>query len=86
MFKDSWIPKISTFKPICTNMNRINDKVSDFVDNEGNQNKEKLKDSVMAEDYEMIMKIPTNQNLRDNIIWHYDRTKNFRLKVVTNYI
>lgn len=43
-FKDPWIPKISTFKPLCKNSTHINAKVFDFIDVSGNWRLNRLED------------------------------------------
>lgn len=60
MFKDPRIPKETTFKPICINENYYQDKVSDFIDPIRNWDHERLKGSVMEEDYDVIRRIPLN--------------------------
>lgn len=74
MFKDPWIPKELTFKPMCVNIETYNEKVSEFFDSSGHWDYNKLKNSVTIEDYEIIRRIPINLNLEDKIIWHFDQT------------
>lgn len=70
MFKDPWIPKELTFKPICMNYNEINAKVSDFITPSGGWDLPKLKLTVPNSDYETIRSLPINKYLSNKLIWH----------------
>lgn len=80
MFNDPWLSKELTFKPICINRDMSNSKVADFLLPTGNWDEQKLRESVLDTDCELIRGIPTNKNLKDKLIWHYDRTGVYTVK------
>lgn len=80
MFNDPWIPKESTFKPTCVNRDMINKRVADFILPSGSWDLDKINNSVLSSDCDTIRSIPINKNLKDKIIWHYDRTGVYSVK------
>lgn len=80
MFKDIWIPKETTFTPICINRDLIDRKVSKFIDPNGEWNLGNSMEGVLLDDCEIIRRISINLNIEDKIIWHYDRTGKYTVK------
>lgn len=68
MFKDPWIPKESTFKPICINNDLIESKVAEFITYSGDWDLEKLNRTVIHFDVNTIRSIPINTRLNDKLI------------------
>lgn len=65
MFKDPWIPKELTFKPICVNRNVFREKVYFFMTSTRDWNLDLLKNSMVGEDFDIIRGIPINLNAND---------------------
>lgn len=70
MFKDPWIPKELSFKPVCIDRSVWDEKVCDFISPSGVWNISKLNNSVLIDDIDIIRKIHFNPNLDDKLIWH----------------
>lgn len=79
-FKDPWIPREITFKPIYINLESFNDRVANFIIPSGQWDIRKLGDSVLDIDLEVIKRIPINRELEVKIIWHYDKTGKYTVK------
>lgn len=73
MFNNPQIPKEYLFKPICVDVSVAQEKVSSFIYNFRGWDLDLLKSVVMADDFEIIRKIPLNPSLSDRFIWHYDK-------------
>lgn len=80
MFKDPWLPKESTFRPICINRDLANSRVADYITDSGGWNVEALNRAVIDFDINTIRGVPINTNLQDKLVWHYDRTGKFSVK------
>lgn len=70
MFKDPWLPKETTFKPLCMDTVFANDKVVDFISPSEDWNLERLSRTVTRDDFEAIRRVPINGNLEDKLVWH----------------
>lgn len=79
MFKDPWIPKVSTFKPICIRREAYEDSVADYINPNGEWNLLKLSENVHEDDIK-IKRIPINKELSDKCIWHYDKIGKYSVK------
>lgn len=80
MFKDPWLPKESTFKPICIDPDYINSKVADFISPSGGWNVDLLNKAVIHFDRDSIKGVPIFRNLQDKFSWHFDRTGSYTVK------
>lgn len=80
IFKDPWLPKETTFKPICINRDMYEMKVEEYISESGGWNLDKLNRAVIDFDINTIKNIPTNMNLNDKIIWHYNKTGKYSVK------
>lgn len=80
MFRDPWIPKELTFKPICIDNNMLDSKVADFITPSGGWDIDKLSTSVINFDIDTIRAIPINTRLKDRLIWHSDKTGKYTVK------
>lgn len=80
MFKDPWIPRETSFRPICINMEKFQSKVKEFISPSSGWDITKLNNVVPEMDIETIKRIPINSNLSDKIIWHYDRAGKYSVK------
>lgn len=85
IFKDPWLPKELSFKPICINQSFINHKVSNFFFPLGDWDLRKLSEGVLSSDIEIIKCIPINNQLDNRFIWHFDRQINIRTRVVIRF-
>lgn len=80
MFKDPWIPKEFTFKPICIDRDMFETKVADYISPSGGWDIEKLNTAVINFDINTIRGIPINTNLNDKLICHFDKTGKYTVK------
>lgn len=80
MFKDPWIPKELSFKPVCIDQMNIDLKVSNFITISSEWDIRKLREVVLSSDVEIINRIPINLNLDRKLIWHFDKTGKYTVK------
>lgn len=84
MFDDPWTPREYTFKQVCINNDYRNEKVKDFISPSGDWNIQKLEKAVLSCDIKEIRKIPINPLLEDKLVWHFDKTRNYTVKIEYN--
>ncbi|KAK0595746.1 hypothetical protein LWI29_009655 [Acer saccharum] len=80
-FKDPWLPRPSTFKPITPDPN-INLQVADLIDNEfPGWNINALNHHFLPIDREIILSIPVSYlGGPDSISWHFDKSGSYTVK------
>lgn len=75
LFKDPWIPRCSTFKPLVNSPDSENILVADFINDEGQWKVDELRKILPTEDVDIIRRIPTNKRTMDKWIWHFDKKR-----------
>ncbi|KAH9754587.1 putative reverse transcriptase/RNA-dependent DNA polymerase [Citrus sinensis] len=74
VYKENWIPRPDTFKPISPLTLPIDTTVGEVMDDENNWDVAKLNQHFMQEDTEAILKIPLPRSQKvDEMLWHYDK-------------
>lgn len=61
VYKDSWLPRLDTFKPISLRTLLEDTAVADLMNIENQWDEDKLNQHFVYEDIEMILKIPIPQ-------------------------
>lgn len=80
MFNDPWLPKETSFKPICINNALIDSKVAEFITPSGVWDLDKIKRVVVYFDIDSVRSILIHKDLNDKLMWHYDRTREYSVK------
>lgn len=81
IWSDPWIPRGSTRKVITQRGRNLINKVNDLIDPATNSWDEGLvKQILLPEDAEIILKIPIQENMQDFIAWHFDKKGIFSVK------
>jgi hypothetical protein len=77
-WRDPWIPKGPTFRPISIKDDCHYNRVYDFLDENGAWNVHRLKRYFLPVDIEAILKIRTSPRLQqDFLVWHPEKIGNF---------
>lgn len=81
VYKDNWLPRLDTFKPISSRTLLEDTAVADLMTIENQWDEDKLNQHFVYEDIEMILKIPIPQeNSQDNVLWHFDKRGEYSVK------
>ncbi|KAH9669444.1 reverse transcriptase domain-containing protein [Citrus sinensis] len=81
VYKDNWIPRPLTFKPISVQTLPSDTTVFELITNDNRWKEALLFDQFVQEDADAIMNIPLPRNhSRDQVIWHYDRKGEYSVK------
>ncbi|KAL9411236.1 hypothetical protein AB3S75_044931 [Citrus x aurantiifolia] len=81
VYKDNWIPRPLTFKPISVQTLPSDTTVSELITNDNRWKEALLFDQFVQEDADAIMNIPLPRNhSKDQVIWHYDRKGEYSVK------
>lgn len=79
-FKDPWLPRLSTFKPILTNPDFSGLTVAELMKEEGGWNSDLLNFLFNKDDILLIKKLPINKSVEDRWIWHFDKKGLYSVK------
>ncbi|WVZ54295.1 hypothetical protein U9M48_005117 [Paspalum notatum var. saurae] len=81
IWKDPWIPRGSTRRPITPQGPSLLSKVSDLIDpGTGRWDEQLVRDTFWEEDAEVILSIPIDADLDDFSAWHFDPKGIFSVK------
>lgn len=80
-WRDPWIPRGPSFKPVSQKRNSILNRVSDFLNEEGDWNRRLLMDHFLPLDVHEIMKIRTSPRQHEDFLaWQPDKFGKFSVK------
>lgn len=81
VYKDNWIPRPITFKPITSPTLPSNATVSELMDQDHKWKEELLYEQFIKEDADAIKNIPLPNNPnKDQVLWHYDKKGDYSVK------
>ncbi|KAK3212444.1 hypothetical protein Dsin_017150 [Dipteronia sinensis] len=81
IYKDRWIPRPTTFRPLSPPIGDENALVSHLITPSGGWNIEKIRNNFSVEDVEAVLSIPLSRSSwKDSIIWHYDQKGIYTVK------
>lgn len=81
VYKNNWIPKLLTFRPISAPRKMLDITVAELIDNEQNWKENLLLEHFTAEDVAFISQIQLPRRPKeDKLIWHYDKRGTYSVK------
>lgn len=81
VYKDNWLPRPDTFKPISAPTLPTDSMVADLINEDNQWNVNKLHMHFRQEDVAEILKIPLpNQQSEDEVLWHFDKRGEYSVK------
>jgi len=81
IWRDPWLPREWSRKPITPRGNNLLSKVEDLIDPQSGQWDEQLvSQTFWPEDVNTILAIPTHSDLEDLLAWHFDKRGIFTVK------
>ena len=81
IFKDNWIPRPVTFKPIFPSSLHEDDRVAEMISSENQWNEGLIHQHFREEDAEAIIKIPLPREAKDDeVLWHFDKKWQYSIK------
>lgn len=81
MYKDNWLLRPNTFKPISSPTLPIDITVAGLIDEENRWDETKPNQHFIREDTEVIVKIPLPINQKKNeLMWHFDKRGEYSIK------
>ena len=81
VYKDNWIPRPVTFRPISPKTLPPETAVAELIDSKNRWRVDKLEQHFMKEDIEAILKIllPSGKE-EDEVLWHFDKKWEYSVK------
>lgn len=81
VYKDNWLPRLETFKPISPPSLPRDTMVAELIKNENQWDLDKLQQHFRVEDIEIIQKILLlSQYSKDEVMWHFDKKGEYSTK------
>lgn len=76
VYKENWMPRPTSFKPISSPSLPIDSRVSDLINAANQWNEGLINQHFAKEDVEMILRILLpSRPMEDQIVWHYDKKR-----------
>ncbi|KAH9696063.1 putative reverse transcriptase/RNA-dependent DNA polymerase [Citrus sinensis] len=80
-YKDNWLPRPDTFKPISPQKLPAKTMVAELIDEENQWIVSKLEQNFLPQDIEAILQIPLPRTKKeDEVLWHYDKRGEYSVK------
>lgn len=81
MYKDNWLPRPNTFKPMSPPRMLIHTVVADLIKARNQWDEDKLNQHFIQEDLEVILNISLlREKAKDEVMWHYDKRGEYSVK------
>lgn len=81
MYKDNWLPRPNTFKPMSPPRMLIHTVVADLIKARNQWDEDKLNQHFIQEDLEVILNTSLlREKAKDEVMWHYDKRGEYSVK------
>lgn len=82
IFKDNWIPKPMSFKPVFPSTLHKEAQVAEVIGPENQWNEGLIRQHFSREDAKAMLKIPLpKEDKDDEVLWHFDRKGLYSVKI-----